>query len=78
MGTSRSAGRLRKAVLETLFKSCYELGGTKESNSVVTPCGLHSRLRQQGFCLFPSVIGTAEAMPLTKHGLFQHPLKPQA
>jgi hypothetical protein len=38
-------------------------GCTKEGNSVVAPCGLHSGLRQQGVCFSAERYGLAEARP---------------
>jgi hypothetical protein len=55
----RSGGRVF-GFLQTFFAT------TKESNSVVTPCGLHSGLRQSCTGLWPGFYGMAEAMPLTK------------
>jgi len=38
-------------------------GTRKEGNSVATPCGLHSNLRQHGTGLWPGFFGTVKTVP---------------
>ena len=56
----RNAGLAQQSICRHLL--CRR-DDAKESNSVVTPCGLHSGLRQSGTGLWPGFYGLAEARP---------------